>query len=76
MAKSYTATNSIDVDGSQVVSGGLTIGAVAQGAETTTGLRLKSGDLTLDTNLNIALSALGQLVAQLQFQEQVLVEIR
>ncbi|NBS91201.1 hypothetical protein EBS67_14570 [bacterium] len=44
----FTASNSIDVVGSQVVSGGLTIGDVAQGAETTSGLKVTTGGVSID----------------------------
>lgn len=45
---SFTATNSIDIVGSQVVTGGLTIGAIAQGAEATSGLKITTGGATID----------------------------
>lgn len=45
---SFTATNSIDVVGSQVVTGGLTIGVVTQGAEVTSGLKVTTGGATID----------------------------
>lgn len=46
---SFTATNSLDLNGSQVVTGGLTIGTVAQGAEVTSGLKVTTGGITVDT---------------------------
>ena len=58
-SKAYSASNSIDVEGSQVVTGGLTIGVVTQGLENTSGLRLKSGHLALDNDLNITLGGTG-----------------
>ena len=45
---SFTATNSIDVVGSQVVTGGLTIGAIAQGTEVAAGLKITTGGATID----------------------------
>jgi hypothetical protein len=45
---SFTATNSIDVVGSQVVTGGLTIGNIAQGSEVTSGLKVTTGGVTVD----------------------------
>lgn len=44
---SFTASNSIDIVGSQVVSGGLSVGTVAQGSEVTSGLRIFNGGLTV-----------------------------
>jgi len=45
---SFTATNSIDIVGSQVVTGGLTIGNIAQGSEVTSGLKVTTGGVTVD----------------------------
>ena len=46
---SFTATNSVDVVGSQVVTGGLTIGAIAQGTEVAAGLKVTTGGATIDS---------------------------
>ena len=45
---SFTASNSLDLVGSQVITGGLTIGTVAQGSEVTSGLKITTGGLTVD----------------------------
>jgi hypothetical protein len=45
----FTATNSLDLVGSQVITGGLTIGNIAQGAEVVDGLKVTTGGVTIDS---------------------------